>query len=81
MSDLAGSRFPSALGGAVDVHAHVVLEETFGTAGAHGPSLADEEGVPVFRVGNYCLRGVCSFMYRIACNTTLAPCTPRQANR
>jgi aminocarboxymuconate-semialdehyde decarboxylase len=43
---------------AVDVHAHVVLEETFGAAGAHGPTLADEEGVPVFRVGHYCLRGV-----------------------
>jgi aminocarboxymuconate-semialdehyde decarboxylase len=43
---------------AIDVHAHVVLEETFGTAGAHGPTLSDEEGVPVFRVGNYCLRGV-----------------------
>jgi aminocarboxymuconate-semialdehyde decarboxylase len=43
---------------AVDVHAHVVLEETFGTAGAHGPTLADEDGVPVFRVGRYCLRGV-----------------------
>jgi aminocarboxymuconate-semialdehyde decarboxylase len=43
---------------AVDVHAHVVLEETFGTAGAHGPTLGDEDGVPVFRVGSYCLRGV-----------------------
>jgi aminocarboxymuconate-semialdehyde decarboxylase len=43
---------------AIDVHAHVVLEETFGTAGAHGPTLADEDGVPVFRVGGYCLRGV-----------------------
>jgi aminocarboxymuconate-semialdehyde decarboxylase len=43
---------------AIDVHAHVVLEETFGTAGAHGPALADEDGVPVFRVGGYCLRGV-----------------------
>jgi aminocarboxymuconate-semialdehyde decarboxylase len=43
---------------AVDVHAHVVLEETFGAAGAHGPALGDEEGVPVFRVGAYCLRGV-----------------------
>ena len=43
---------------AIDVHAHVVLEDTFGTAGAHGPTLADEDGVPVFRVGSYCLRGV-----------------------
>ncbi len=42
----------------IDVHAHVVLEETFGTAGVHGPTLADEDGVPVFRVGGYCLRGV-----------------------
>jgi aminocarboxymuconate-semialdehyde decarboxylase len=43
---------------AIDVHAHVVLEETFGTAGVHGPTLTDEDGVPVFRVGSYCLRGV-----------------------
>jgi len=42
----------------IDVHAHVVLEETFGTAGVHGPTLSDEDGVPVFRVGAYCLRGV-----------------------
>jgi aminocarboxymuconate-semialdehyde decarboxylase len=58
MSDLTGPRFSGAPGGAIDVHAHVVLEETFGAAGAHGPTLADEDGVPVFRVGNYCLRGV-----------------------
>jgi aminocarboxymuconate-semialdehyde decarboxylase len=43
---------------AVDVHAHVVLEATFGAAGVHGPTLSDEGGVPVFRVGRYCLRGV-----------------------
>lgn len=43
---------------AIDVHAHVVLEETFDTAGVHGPTLSDEDGVPVFRVGGYCLRGV-----------------------
>ncbi len=43
---------------AIDVHAHVVLEDTLGAAGPHGPTLADEDGVPVFRVGSYCLRGV-----------------------
>lgn len=43
---------------AVDIHAHVVLEETFGAAGAHGPTLTEEAGGPVFRIGNYCLRGV-----------------------
>jgi len=43
----------------IDIHAHAVLEETFGTAGAFGPELADDEsGVPVFRIGDYRLRGV-----------------------
>jgi len=42
----------------VDIHAHAVLQETFGTAGAFGPELTDEDGVPVFRIGSYKLRGV-----------------------
>jgi aminocarboxymuconate-semialdehyde decarboxylase len=42
----------------IDIHAHAVLEETFGTAGAFGPDLTEEEGVPVFRIGSYKLRGV-----------------------
>ena len=42
----------------IDVHAHVVLEETFGTAGAHGPELGEDCGVPWFRAGTYRLEGV-----------------------
>ena len=41
----------------IDVHAHVVLEETMGAAGAHGPALSHDE-IPRFRVGNYVLNGV-----------------------
>ncbi len=41
----------------IDVHAHAVLEETFGQAGGHGPSLSHDEGT-VFRVGEYELHGV-----------------------
>lgn len=43
----------------VDIHAHVVLEESLGAAGAHGPELtAGPDGRPLFRVGGYCLHGV-----------------------
>lgn len=42
----------------IDIHAHAVLEETFGTAGEYGPALTEEDGVPVFRIGSYKLRGV-----------------------
>mgnify|MGYP000865309155 CR=1 FL=1 len=41
----------------IDVHAHAVLEETFGTAGRYGPELGREEK-PRFRVGDYELHGV-----------------------
>ena len=41
----------------IDVHAHAVLEETMGAAGAHGPELTREDP-PVFRVGQYTLEGV-----------------------
>ena len=44
--------------GPVDVHAHVVLEDTFGTAGPHGPRLDEEGGVQEFHVGAYTLCGV-----------------------
>lgn len=43
----------------VDVHAHVVLEETFGAAGAHGPELRQSsDGLALFRASNYRLHGV-----------------------
>ncbi len=45
--------------GHIDVHAHVVLEATLGTAGALGPAAeADPDGRPVFRVGGWRLEGV-----------------------
>ena len=44
--------------GPIDVHAHVVLEDTFGMAGPHGPRLDDEGGVQQFHVGAYTLCGV-----------------------
>jgi aminocarboxymuconate-semialdehyde decarboxylase len=44
----------------IDVHAHVVLAETFGAAGAKlGPEMGGQDGdAPWFRVGNYRLDGV-----------------------
>jgi aminocarboxymuconate-semialdehyde decarboxylase len=43
----------------IDIHAHAVLEETFGMAGDFGPELkAEADGTPVFRIGDYRLRGV-----------------------
>jgi len=43
----------------VDIHAHVVLEESLGAAGRHGPELTTaSDGRPLFRVGGYCLHGV-----------------------
>jgi len=41
----------------IDVHAHAVLEETMGAAGAYGPEL-EEETPARFRVGDYELKGV-----------------------
>ncbi len=41
----------------IDVHAHAVLEETMGAAGAYGPELGFE-AAPRFRVGEYILHGV-----------------------
>lgn len=49
----------AALARTLDVHAHVVLAETLGALGAHGPELGEEpDGAPWFRVGGYCLHGV-----------------------
>ncbi len=43
----------------IDIHAHAVLEETFGTAGSFGPELYEEtDGTPVYRIGEYRLRNV-----------------------
>jgi aminocarboxymuconate-semialdehyde decarboxylase len=43
----------------LDVHAHAVLEETMGQAGALGPEMgSDASGRPWFRVGDYVLQGV-----------------------
>ncbi|OAN76391.1 amidohydrolase [Jannaschia sp. EhC01] len=44
----------------IDVHAHVVLAETFGAAGPElGPEMGGQDGdAPWFRVGNYRLDGV-----------------------
>jgi aminocarboxymuconate-semialdehyde decarboxylase len=40
--------------GAFDLHAHVVLDDAFGAAGAYGPFHGDDErGLEYFRVGEY----------------------------
>lgn len=44
--------------GFVDVHAHVVLEATLGTAGTHGPEIERAGEKPVFRVSDWRLEGV-----------------------
>jgi aminocarboxymuconate-semialdehyde decarboxylase len=44
---------------AIDVHAHVVLDEVMGIAGGHGPEIGENEaGEPWFRVCDYRLDGV-----------------------
>ena len=40
----------------IDIHAHVVLPETFGAAGKYGPELGDETDLQTFRVGDYSIR-------------------------
>lgn len=43
----------------IDIHAHVVLPEVMGAAGAYGPELTNSrDGVPIFRIGQYVLQGV-----------------------
>ena len=45
--------------GVIDVHAHVILAETFGAAGELGPEMGGQTGdSPWFRVGDYRLDGV-----------------------
>ena len=40
----------------IDLHAHVVLEESFGAAGKYGPELSSGEKLQEFRVGDYIMR-------------------------
>ena len=40
----------------IDIHAHVVLRETFGAAGIYGPELGEEDLLQTFRVGDYSIR-------------------------
>lgn len=43
----------------IDIHAHAVLSGIMGKAGGYGPELtAEADGTPVFRIGDYRLRGV-----------------------
>ena len=43
----------------IDVHAHIILAETFGVLGDFGPEMGGQDGdAPWFRMGNYCLDGV-----------------------
>lgn len=42
----------------IDLHAHAVLAETMGAAGRFGPHLSGDNGQALFRIGDYCLRGV-----------------------
>ena len=44
------------MGKVIDLHAHVVLEESFGTAGEYGPELSDHVKAQEFRVGDYSMR-------------------------
>ena len=40
----------------IDLHAHVVLEESFGAAGKYGPELSSDPKLQEFRVGDYAIR-------------------------
>ncbi|MGA1597535.1 MAG: amidohydrolase family protein [bacterium] len=42
----------------IDLHAHIVLAETEGAAGSYGPEVLFEGEVPIYRIGDYELRGV-----------------------
>ena len=45
--------------GAIDLHAHVVLVEAFGTAGIYGPVHGDDaDGVEFFSVGDYTMKPI-----------------------
>ena len=42
----------------IDTHAHVVLKETEGAAGKYGPEILFDGDIPIYRIGDYSLRGV-----------------------
>ena len=42
----------------IDTHAHVVLRETEGAAGKYGPEILLDGDIPIYRIGDYSLRGV-----------------------
>ncbi|MGE5211956.1 MAG: amidohydrolase family protein [Acidobacteriota bacterium] len=47
------------MGGVVDLHAHVVLADAFGTAGIYGPTHGtDTDGREFFRVGDYTMKPI-----------------------
>jgi aminocarboxymuconate-semialdehyde decarboxylase len=47
------------VGGVVDLHAHVVLADAFGTAGVYGPTHGiDADGREFFRVGDYTMKPI-----------------------
>ncbi len=47
------------MSGVVDLHAHVVLADAFGTAGTYGPEHRDDaDGVESFRVGDYTMKPI-----------------------
>ena len=55
----AGSTRDLTMPGVVDLHAHVVLADAFGTAGTYGPVHDnDADGVEFFRVGDYTMKPI-----------------------
>ena len=47
------------MAGVFDLHAHVVLEGAFGTAGEYGPEHGDDDrGREFFRVGSYTMKPI-----------------------
>ena len=47
------------MAGVVDLHAHVVLDAAFDTAGVYGPTHGDDaDGVEFFRVGDYTMKPI-----------------------
>ena len=56
---LEAPRRSIAEAGSIDIHAHVVLADSMGRAGEHGPEIGyTDTGAPFFRVGGYRLDGV-----------------------
>ena len=59
LSPLQIARRGAAAAGCIDIHAHVVLAQSMGKAGEHGPEIGyDKPDLPWFRVGGYRLDGV-----------------------